>query len=61
MSKLFKTDMICANCGTINVAPLKGHQRTINGEMKLYFFNCRNEEVHVIVGDIDSYSRSVGL
>lgn len=61
MRNFLSTDLICTNCGTINVAWLKCHDRKLNKEMKLYCFNCKNDEMQVIIGDKDLYARKVGL
>jgi len=59
--KMFKTDMICTKCGTINVVSLRGHQRKKNGEATCYCYKCQKDVTHIIVGDIDVFAKIVGL
>ena len=59
MSRFFKIDVICTNCGTITVKTILKHFQKKEKKMRLYCYKCMRDTTHIQIIDKDIYFLSM--
>lgn len=59
MSRFFKVDVICTNCGIITVKTVLKHFQKKEKKMRLYCYKCMRDTTQIQIIDKDIYFSSM--